>query len=233
MINPWLLGRTAPSAESADWACQPMTNGPSRPQQGGRMPTPDPVLPSADRTEARPQLWILGVHGGAGETSIAATRPDWAEAEHRIPVMEPERPGRVLLTCRTHIPGLLAAQAAATQWADGGLAGLDLLGLVLIADAPGRPSRAIRDLAQVVAGGVPRCWRLPWCEAWRHGEHPPAVRLPRPVTRLLDDLDELTARPAGYPHSPILEGLHHHASPGDDHRYRLTADLVGAAADSR
>src|SRR5690625_7783755 len=73
-----------------------------------------------------------------------------------------------------HAHGLLATQTAATKWASGAV-DVDLLGLVLVADAPGRLSRPLRDLARLVSGGLPRVWNLPWIEAWRLGE-PPSLR---------------------------------------------------------
>jgi hypothetical protein len=63
-----------------------------------------------------------------------------------------------------------------------------LLGLVLMADAPTRSPRALRDLRRVVSGGVPRVWSLPWVESWRAGEVPSRSNSPRQAQRLLADL---------------------------------------------
>jgi hypothetical protein len=88
-----------------------------------------------------------------------------------------------VLLARTSATGLLAARAALRQWAAGD-APVELAGLVLLADAPGRLPGPLRDLAALVAGGAPRCWSIPWVEAWRLGE--PVVT--REVSRVIRDL---------------------------------------------
>lgn len=83
----------------------------------------------------------------------------------------------------------MAAQHAATEWASGSLGeGVHLEGLVLVPDAPGRLPKELRHLAQVVGGGVPRVWMLPWVESWRYGPHHPDNHLPKPFHSLLADL---------------------------------------------
>jgi len=74
------------------------------------------------------------------------------------------------------------------QWAGGLVPSVDVLGLVIVADAPGRLPRPLRDLAQVVSGGVPRTWNVPWVESWRLGEPPALNDAPREVRRLVDEL---------------------------------------------
>jgi hypothetical protein len=44
---------------------------------------------------------------------------------------------------------------------------------------------------QVVSGGVPRTWTVPWVEAWRVGEPPALASSPREVQRLVDELTAL------------------------------------------
>ena len=87
--------------------------------------------------------------------------------------------------------GSRAAQAAATQWAAGLVPGVDVLGLVIVADAPGRLPRPLRDFAHLVGGGVPRTWNVPWIELWRLGEPPALSDAPREVRRLVDELHAL------------------------------------------
>ncbi|MSS00389.1 hypothetical protein FYJ28_16420 [Arthrobacter sp. BL-252-APC-1A] len=93
---------------------------------------------------------------------------------------------------RTSMAGLRSAQAAATQWAAGRAGDANVLGLVLVADAPGKLPRPLRDVARLVSGGVPRTWSIPWIEAWRVGDIPSTSVLPRDLRRLLDDLNRLT-----------------------------------------
>ncbi|MEK8229339.1 hypothetical protein NKG05_30690 [Oerskovia sp. M15] len=63
--------------------------------------------------------------------------PDWPAAEHGWPQLPGAGAVRVVLTARSSMRGLRAAQAAATQWAAGLVPHVELLGLVIIADAPG------------------------------------------------------------------------------------------------
>ena len=88
--------------------------------------------------------------------------------------------------------GLHSARSAATQWASGMVPHVTVLGLVVVADAPGRLPRPLRDFAQVVGGGLPRMWSIPWVESWRLGEPMVLANAPREVRRLMDDLHALT-----------------------------------------
>jgi len=142
---------------------------------------------SVPRETAR--LWWLGVHGGAGETTLAQLLEGSWETGHAWPQPDEETTElpHVVLVARTHARGLRAAQLAAIGWASGSVA-VQLHGLVLIADAPGRLPKPLRDFAHVVAGGVPCVWRLPWVEAWRLGDPVCAQTAPHAVTEVLDDL---------------------------------------------
>ncbi|MFE1400358.1 DUF6668 family protein [Nocardiopsis dassonvillei] len=137
-------------------------------------------------------MWWLGVHGGAGERTMAALIQDSRTVGHAWPVVAtPNVPApRVVLVARTHARGLLALQAAATEWASG-QTGVDLLGAVLIADAPGRLPRPLRDLMSLVSGGVPRTWHVPWMEPWRRGETVTATDVPKPVRTLVTEISDL------------------------------------------
>jgi len=159
--------------------------GPATPQRG--VPVPRNALPARIRTE-RAAPWWFGTHGGAGETTLAAFVTGSRAADHAWPLprdVDDLQP--VVLVARTSVRGLESARVAATQWAAGDVLGVDLLGLVLMADAPGRLPRALRDLSQLVGGGVPRVWTVPWVEAWRSGDDAE----PRAVGLLRRDLDTL------------------------------------------
>lgn len=188
--NPWVSRpqMTAPvtAAPAAPSVARPA--GPIAPQRG--VPAPDRVDQLAVVARRWPaELWWLGVHGGSAESSLAGLVPEWAEAGHAWPhVAGPHGPARVVLTARSSARGLRAAQAAATQWASGLVPSVEVVGLVIVADAPGRLPKPLRDLAQVVGGGVPRTWTVPWIETWRLGEPPALPDAPREVRRLVDDL---------------------------------------------
>ena len=155
----------------------PVVTGPGQPLL---MLDADSVLPITP-TPLVAELWVVGAHGGAGESSLAGLVDAWLPAEHAWP--DAPRPAACVLTARTSATGLLAAQAALRQWAAGDTP-VELAGLVLLADAPGRLPAPLRDLAALVAGGAPRCWSIPWIEQWRLGE----PHVTREVARLIRDL---------------------------------------------
>lgn len=189
--NPWLPRPPEPEAAAAqDVVYSAALTGPDRPQQG--VPAPDLVdqLPLR-RVAGTADLWVVGAHGGAGESTIAELDDAWAAAAHAWPAVGPGGTAWAVVVARTSARGLLAAKAAAKQWATGLVPGVDLLGLVLVSDAPGRLPKPLRDLAKVISGGYPRTWQVPWIEVWRLGDDPSVDAVPREVRRLVDDLHAL------------------------------------------
>lgn len=193
--TPWLSRPIAPVIETV--ARRNLTAAPTgatAPQRG--VPAPD----RADQlpTIARPTgaaLWWVGTHGGAGESTMAALVPGWAGAERAWPQHSSGSPARVVLVARSNLRGLKAAQAAARQWAAGLVPHTEVVGLVVIADAPGRLPKPLRNFMQVVTGGVQRSWLLPWVEGWRLGEPVSLESAPREYQSLVDEL--ATIPPAG------------------------------------
>ncbi|WP_203234023.1 DUF6668 family protein [Actinomyces sp. 565] len=185
--NPWLAQKKPdPEPEAPVSDVTPALTGPAAPQEHVSAPEHG-RLPSCDRP-GDVALWWVGAHGGAGESTLSALVPEWRGGGHCWPRPPDNERARVVLVSRSSAYGLQAAQSAATQWAAGAVPYVELLGLVIIADAPGRLPRPLRDLAQVVGGGVPRAWQLPWVEAWRLGEPPEQTESPRAVRRLIKDL---------------------------------------------
>lgn len=165
------------------------------------VPAPGAGLPAWSPEGAAGSVWWVGCHGGAGESTLAGLFGGSVATGHRWPALParlPGRPAAVVLVARTSHAGLAAAQRALTQWAAGDTPAVDLLGLVLSADVPGRLPRPLRDYARLVGGGAPRVWALPWIGAWRSGE--PAC--PRPVARLLAAVGALLP-PAGLYPDPV------------------------------
>lgn len=202
--NPWLPQN--PESVVADAAAQRSTTvattGPVRPQKG--VPAPDLVdqLPLR-RVDRSALLWVVGAHGGAAESTISELDESWVAGQQAWPVSPTGEAVHVVIVARTSARGLLAAKSAAKQWAAGLVPGVELLGLVLVADAPGRLPRPLRDLAKVVGGGYPRTWQVPWIESWRLGEQVvPGVAV-REVHRLVDDL--CTILPLGAPSGAATE----------------------------
>jgi hypothetical protein len=199
--NPWTTQQPVPPPQHV--APGPVTEtgprGPSAPQHGVPAPAEDQRLPKF-AIPAADTLWWVGVHGGAGESTMAQLLPGTRAAGHRWPIPPPPVPTPVVLVARTNGSGLRAAQRAAIEWASGVVQGVAVLGLVLIADAPGRLPRVLDDFADIVGGGVPRVWDIPWIEEWRRGEDPTPDNTPDEVFEVLESIYALRAsNPADYP----------------------------------
>lgn len=186
-LNPWI---TRPVPADGAEASAPVAHVPpaaviSAPLRG--MGEPD----AADRLGRRTvsgsaALWVTGAHGGSGESRIADLVGGARITDHCWPVLQDGSKPRVLLVCRADMRGLTAARSTLTQWVSGAAPAVDLLGLAVLADAPGKTPKALRDFAAIVGGGAPRFWILPWVEAWRHGDSatPPAREYQRFITDL-------------------------------------------------
>lgn len=171
-----------------------LVTGPTAPQRG--IAPPLELLPVRSATPG-PALWLVGAHGGAGESTIAALDERWAATGHTWPALPGGAPAVCVLVARTNVTGLLAAQRALTQWASS-TAGpsAQCIGLLLIADRPEKKTpQAIADLISHVAGGAPRLWRIDWVEGWRLGDLD--ARPTRSVAKVLRDLHGLSPAPAG------------------------------------
>lgn len=201
--NPWVSRPTVadhPQRQATlPEVTVPPATGPVVPQRDVRAPDHVDRLPV--REHARPaQLWWVGAHGGAGESTLAELVPEWRSAQAAWPrVSGEDSPARVVLVARSNAGGLRAAQTAATQWAADLVPHVELLGLVVVADAPGRLPRPLRDLIRLVGGGVPRTWTVPWAEQWRLGHEVSLPNAPRQVRQLVEELAALirAGAPAG------------------------------------
>lgn len=189
--NPWLPAGTVAEPTKPPCPRKPRATGPEEPQRF--VPAPDKVdqLPTRQIQDSAATLWVLGAHGGAGESTIAALVKGWQPAGQAWPARDTGQPIATVVVARTNVRGLIAAKAAAKQWAAGLVPDVHLLGLILVSDAPGRLPRPLRDLMRVVSGGYPRVWQVPWIEPWRLGEPPVVDAAPREVRRLVDDLRTL------------------------------------------
>lgn len=178
-VNPFL---TAPPAGAApvirtttDQADHPVFGaaisiaGASVPLQ---IPAPDLPAPTVTHDLTPGALHVVGVHGGAGATSLTHLLGDTAVDTRGLVPADPGsviRP-RVLFVARTHGAGLAAARLAATQWA-AGLLPIDLVGLALVADAP-RLAKPLRPEVETVTRLTPRCWLIPWRQDWHELPQP-------------------------------------------------------------
>jgi hypothetical protein len=186
---PWIRHPDGPEElpsppEPVNMVKLPVLTGPAAPQPGVPQPDAEMQLPQV-RHALGAELWWAGAHGGAGESILASLAPTWRAAGHAWPYHEDGSTARVVLVCRSHASGLLHAQAALTQWAAGLVLGVELLGLVVVADAPGRLPKPLRDLTDLVTGGAPRAWRVGWQEKWRQGNPPDLQDCSRNIESLL------------------------------------------------
>lgn len=201
-VNPWFEEAANPevadAATPADRADEltptPQATGPTEPQPG-QVTSPHTSLADLELGAFIPRtkdLWVVGVHGGAGETTVGhlldatPTGRSWPEGSPSADV---------LLVARTHGSGLQRLQAVATAWAAGALPTANLLGAVLVPDAPGRLPTPLAQVARLTAGGLPHHWHLDWHDELRFG---PALTMPSFSSRRLKRVRrEITA-------------LHHH-----------------------
>ncbi len=182
--NPWLP--SVPAQESSETGTSVATVIPTG------ATAPQPAVTGVDRADRLAEVtvtdgapvWVVGAHGGAGESTVADLLGGVATA-HRWP--RRVDPAPVLLVARTHATGLRRAQLAMRSWAAGQTPAVRLLGLLLVADAPGRLPKQLEHTAQTLGGGVPHVWRMPWVEDLR--VLPAAeIRPPRQVTKVLAEI---------------------------------------------
>ena len=188
-VNPWLshLEPQAPPAVPRPALFEPAPADPLTPQPGVAAPAADQQLPRRLLAggELSTLVWWVGAHGGAGETTLELLLSGSRAAGHAWPISpEPTRPAPAILIARTSYTGLTAAQRALRDWGSGSVA-VELLGLVLIADAPGKLPKEIRGLVDLIDGAAPGAtWLLPWQPDWRFGQ-PCLDHASRPLRQLL------------------------------------------------
>ncbi len=149
------------------------TDGPLGPEIWLRGPVPpelaQPSVPSAPSgPSATPRRHsFVGVHGGAGTTTLATV---YGAHDGGRSWPGPAEPRSILLVARTHASGLDAVLHALELFRYGGAPpGLDLDGVVLVADAPGRLPRPLTQRIKMIESAID-VYRVPWVNAWRLGD---------------------------------------------------------------
>lgn len=156
------------------------------PHAGVTPPDPAVRLPARDVAPVdRP--WLVGVTGGAGASTLAVLL-GLPECPRAWPVSDDRE--QVLLVARSNHAGIAATRTAASEWASG-IAAVDVIGVVFVADAPGRLPPPLARQIRITASVLPRSWRLPWVSAWRAGP-PDPDRMPAAVSRLRIELSTIT-----------------------------------------
>lgn len=156
--------------------------------------TPPPATEAVRTTGRRPAaspVRLLAAHGGAGVSALlraGAVDAGGCDAGRVWPT-----DGAVVLVARTSTSALECVQDAARRHAAGLVGGdVRLLGLVLIADAPGRLPARTSALADLVCGAFARVWQMPWLEEWRLAGATEPLPLHPEVARLIADLRALS-----------------------------------------
>lgn len=126
---------------------------------------------------ARPPLvWLVGVHGGAGVSSLAASLSWAGDAGQRWPARigltgDMDSP-LVILVGRSHLRGVNALHRALLAYeAQAAPAGSYVVGVLTVADA-GRPlpipvAQRREEMEGLALALGARTWRLGWLEQWR------------------------------------------------------------------
>ncbi|MGW5333115.1 DUF6668 family protein [Streptomyces bauhiniae] len=129
-----------------------------------------------------PVAWVAA-HGGAGATSLAGALGG-ADLGTRWPEPGRGEPARMFVVARTHGAGIQAASSVLDALRTGSHPrGLELLGVVLVADAPGRLPLTLARRVRVLATAAP-VHRVPWVPSWRLGTR--LAHLPKEVLALAD-----------------------------------------------
>lgn len=179
-------------------------NLPSRPEhpRAGVVPPPesrraaiwDRPIPGAGRA---PLVWLLGVHGGAGASTLAHVLAPAADSGRRWPgVFDRESPF-VVLVARETIAGLTRAHDLLRQHHSGFAGPSQVLGLITVAARPGRMAPEIRRYRDVVGALAGQIWQVPWYEEWTLVEPEklpvwsPGVAVIPQRRRRIDPLDEV------------------------------------------
>lgn len=151
----------------------------------------DPRIPDSEQSGTAPlhrfvaapeptaaALCWVAAHGGAGATSLAAALGG-TDVGTRWPDQARGEAHRILIVARTHATGIQAASTVLDALRTGNHpAGLDLLAVVLVADAPGRLPMTLARRVRVLHSAV-TVHRIPWIPSWRVGAR--TAHLPRQV----------------------------------------------------
>lgn len=155
--------------------------------------------------------FFVAAHGGSGASLLARLSYVAAgesecygmAAGRAWPNPELERTVRVVVVARTSMYGLSWARDVARQYlAAAAPPGVELLGLVVVGDAPGRLPRPAAGAARLLRGVYPRVWSVPWVPAYRVLTGLPTDACPPihpAIDRALDGIRAVILDPRGDP----------------------------------
>ncbi|MGI5455848.1 DUF6668 family protein [Streptomyces sp. CA-249302] len=154
--------------------------------------TPDPAAAWSAPPESEPPRpgrrsqtgvgWVRA-HGGAGASALAGLFGG-VDVGGRWPEPARGEPRRILIVGRTNAEGLQSVAQSLNALREGRAPeGLELLSLVLVADAPGRLPFSLARRVRII-GSVAPVRRVPWIPAWRVGGR--LGTLPKELVELAD-----------------------------------------------
>jgi hypothetical protein len=123
--------------------------------------------------------FLLAAHGGAGAGLLARLSAAAAEQEQDLgrvgqdagqlwPEPTLERTGAVVVVSRTTVSGLTKARDLAAQYLGGAAPpGTALLGVVLVADQPGKLPAPVATSVGLLDGVFARTWHVPYVPQYR------------------------------------------------------------------
>lgn len=176
-----------------------LVTGPSAPRLSPTLEAPAAPWPTQN-VEPFEGIAVLGLHGGAGATTLTMLLGAGAHDVGRswpIPrttsgtedVDLPLLP--VLVVARTDHHGLSSSDRFIRSWANGQLTGSQLSALVLIEAGP-RTSDARKKATKRLLRMVPRGTHIPWMDSWLDVPPDPA-RLPGRIKRIIKLLNTPTS----------------------------------------
>ncbi|MEE2061822.1 DUF6668 family protein [Rhodococcus artemisiae] len=142
---------------------------------GLKMPNADRLAPVLDAplhvpgSGRAPAFWMVGAHGGSGASSLARAWAPAGDALRTWPAAD--RYPLAVIVARTHITGLLAAHDLVLQATAHRIGGCAFLGVVTVADTPGKLPSTLRRKHSLLATAVHtaggRMWQIPYLDAYR------------------------------------------------------------------
>ena len=134
-------------------------------------PVGDRLLAVADEplnnTTTKPIGWLVGVHGGAGATTLAALLAPFMDSHGVIPAQDDPR--TCILVAQSHKAGLKKLLDAILQFDTDQAGGAELLGVVIVETQPGKTPKALLGDIQRITEAAPggNVWHVPFVESWR------------------------------------------------------------------
>jgi len=175
-----------------------------------RVPESWPIAPAPSGPDAA-QIQLVGLHGGAGTSTLAAEiGPAALDCGVGLDALvTTELP--VLFVTRSHARGLDLALRLGQQYAARSLDPLMILGVCVVEDAP-TLTKGLARILRSVQKSLPNCWTVAWDEDLRHDPALPAPatrgRLARDIRRMLR---KATALRESTTTEPSTNGAHTHA----------------------